>query len=82
MKKIFKMLLVYFCFFCSVNFVLADESNVNIPDTDSKVETQKQAITNYCTEGSKLVGCLYDKNDELYTTLKSDKYTHIIHGMT
>ena len=81
MKKIFKMLLVYFCFFCSVNFVLADDSNVNIPDTDSKVETQKQAITNYCTEGSKLVGCLYDKNDEMYTTLESGKYTHIIPPM-
>ena len=82
MKKIFKILLVYFCFFCSVNFVLADEPSDNIPDTNSKVETQKQAITNYCTEGSKLVGCLYDKNNEMYTTMKKGKQTYIIPPMT
>ena len=82
MKKIFKMLLICFCFFSSVNFVLAEEPSDNIPDTNSKVETQKQAITNYCTEGSKIVGCLYDKNNEMYTTLKSGKLTYIIPPMT
>ncbi len=82
MKKINKILFVCLCFLFSIGFILAEETSENIPDTNDKVETQKQAITNYCTKGSKVEGCLYDKNDELYTTLKANTETHIIPPMT
>ena len=54
MKKINKILFVCLCFLFSIGFVLAEETSENIPDTNDKVETQKQAITNYCTKGSKV----------------------------
>ena len=81
MKRYFKILFFFFIFLFSYNYILADETNESVPTTNS-VTVQKDAISKYCTNGEKIGGCLYDKNDELYTTIKSGKKTFIIPPMT
>ena len=85
MKKLSKILLIILCFFMTFNFVLAEEEeeptvehNDVVPNTDERVQRQKEAITNYCTQGSKVEGCLYDKNNEAYTKIKAGKKVFII----
>ena len=44
------------------------------PTTSSQIEKQQQATDAYCDENAKLSGCLFDKNNSLYTKSKGGTY--------
>ena len=74
MKKIIKLLFIAICIFTCINIICADETNETIPTTDS-ITTQLNAIEAYCKDGSNLGGCIYNKNDKLYTTIEKGEMT-------
>ena len=86
MKKFIYKLLIFMIFFCSIITIYADETNDSGTDTaptsSSQVETQKKAIEAYCDDNSKISGCLFNKNDSMYTKFKGGNFTvnHISAG--
>ena len=82
MEKMFKLFFVFlFALSLSIN-VYAEESADTGKDTqpvsDSQVEKQKKATEAYCDENAKLSGCIYDKNNPVYTKFPSGKH-QVIH---
>lgn len=79
MKKINKILVLITCIFFSITFVYAEEEDTeqitydNVPNTQTELEKQNDSIKKYCDSGQTVSGCLYDKNNELYTTHKTGK---------
>lgn len=81
MKKLLKFLLITVCIFISINIIHADENGQAAGSDDTapandKVQKQLNAIEAYCTEGSKLNGCIYQKTNSLYAKIPARTYSH------
>ncbi len=82
MKKLLNILILLFSLFISINIVYADGDTTGVADgtddttpTQGQVEKQKQAIDAYCSENAKIDGCVYDKNNSIYTKFKGGRYS-------
>lgn len=78
MKKICKLFFV-FLFLLGFSFEVYAEEPTDAggdvaPTTSNQIEKQKQATAAYCDENAKLSGCIFDKNNSLYTKSKGGNY--------
>ena len=77
MKRVIKYLFCLLLFFAWTFVYAADDDDFGLsPESQEQVERQRQARDKYCEEGAQLSGCLYDKNNKLYTETEKISYKH------
>ena len=73
MKKTIKLvyIVILFVFFINNLYAKEDYEDIGLSHSSSEqVEKAKQATADYCDESKTVKGCIYDKNNSIYTEFK------------
>ena len=76
MKRLLNV--IFFIFLISFSFVIvyAEDDDLS-PTSNSQIAKQKETIENYCDKNKKIDGCIYDKNNSIYTKSSKLNFSHI-----